>query len=110
MSKKENEATIQELINFLWPYIDPIIRRINVDRFTTADFVMALNMDPESAAAYDEAVRRWPDDERISKLVIHGQVIPVLLRRSALVEWGGFAHGEEDPYGVPAWWNKTASP
>ena len=37
-------------------------------------------------------------------MVIHGQVIPGILRRTNLVEWAGYAHGESDPYAVPAWW------
>jgi hypothetical protein len=60
---------------------------------------------PEGDALYEEAIRRWGErDEHMSRMVIHGQVIPGILRRSPGVEWAGFAHGEPDPYGVPAWW------
>ena len=55
-------------------------------------------------------LRRWGEaDEHMSKMVIHGQVIPGILRRSPTVEWAGFAHGEPDPYGVPAWWRLRES-
>jgi hypothetical protein len=41
-------------------------------------------------------------------MVVHGQVIPGILRRSNLVEWLGFAHGEDDPYAVPGRWRLLA--
>ena len=101
---------VEEVIDFMRPYIAPIIERINVDEFTTAEFIQALNMDPESAAVYEQAIERWHEqDEQAAKLVIHGQVVPQLLRRSGIVEWSGYAYGHEDPYGVPAWWKKTAA-
>ena len=99
---------IEDVIEFMRPYIASIILRINVDEFTTAEFIQALNMDPETSAVYAEAIERWHEkDTQAAKLVIHGQVIPQLLRRSGLVEWSGYAYGHEDPYGVPAWWKKT---
>lgn len=100
---------IEEVIEFMRPYIAPIIMRINVDEFTTAEFIEALNMDPETSAVYNEAIKRWHENnDEAARMVIHGQVIPQLLRRSGLVEWSGYAYGHEDPYGVPAWWTKTA--
>lgn len=101
---------IEDVIEFMRPYIAPIIVRINVDEFTTSEFIDALNMDETSSAIYEQAIERWHEkDEQAAKLVIHGQVIPQLLRRSGLVEWSGYAYGHEDPYGVPAWWKKIAS-
>ncbi|MFW6075557.1 MAG: hypothetical protein ACOC9Y_08170 [Chloroflexota bacterium] len=101
------EQVIQEMAEILEPHISGIISRINVDEFTTAEFIQALQMDPEAQRAFQDALDHWPEtDERLSRLVLHGQVIPQLLRRSKLVEWAGYAHGEEDPYGVPAWWKK----
>lgn len=104
------ENRIQEITEMLKPYIAPIIQRINVDEFTTVEFIEAMQMDPETNEAYQEAVRRWiePGEFR-AKTVIHGQVIPILLRQSGMVEWAGFAHGEEDQYAVPAWWKKLES-
>ena len=63
-----------------------------------------MQTDPAAGVAYEEALRRWGEGERYGKMVVHGQVIPTVLRRSGLVEWLGFAHGEEDPYAVPARW------
>lgn len=101
---------VEELIDFLEPFIAPIIERVNVDEFTTVEFIQAMQLDPATAAAYQEAVRRWPeDDPDMAKMVIHGQVIPQLLRASRLVEWNGYAYGEDDQWAVPAWWKKVTS-
>ena len=98
---------VEELMEFLAPFIAPIVERITADEFTPVEFIRARQLDPPTAAAYDEAVRRWPEDNpEMAKMVVHGQVIPQLLRASQLVEWNGYAYGEDDPYAVPAWWKK----
>ena len=89
---------------FLMPTIDGVLRRIEGDEFTTTEFIALLQSDPEANAAYLEALRRWGEGDRAAKMVIHGQVIPGILRRSHLVEWLGFAYGEDDPYAVPGRW------
>lgn len=105
----QSSDPIEQVIAYLAPYIAPIVRRINVDEFTTLDFIEAMQMDEPTRLAYEEALRRWPErDERLAKMVVHGQVVPVLLRETGLVEWAGYAHGLDDPYAVPAWWRKTA--
>jgi hypothetical protein len=102
------ETRIHEITELLRPYIDPIIERINVDEFTTVEFIEALQMDDDSRRAYENAIERWVEPgEFRAKTVVHGQVIPILLRQSELVEWAGFAHGQPDQYAVPAWWRKT---
>jgi len=95
---------VDQLIDFLTPSVTDVLSRIDADEFTTVQFIELLQTEPEARAAYEEAVRRWGENESYSKMVVHGQVIPAILRRSTLVEWAGYAHGEEDPYGVPAWW------
>jgi hypothetical protein len=101
------ETRMQEITDLLRPYIAPIIKRINVDEFTTVEFIEAMQLDPETNDAYQEALRRWiePGETR-AKMIVHGQIIPILLRESGLVEWAGFAHEEHDEYAVPAWWEK----
>ena len=93
---------------FLAPTIDDILSRIEGDEFTTTEFIAILQSDPEANAAYVEALRRWGEGDRAAKMVVHGQVIPGVLRRSNLVEWLGFAHGEDDPYAVPGRWRLLA--
>jgi len=98
---------VEGLIDFVAPAVEDILRRLDpteTDEFTTLEFIEVLRSDPAGGAAYDEAVRRWGESEHYAKLVVHGQVIPLALRRSGLVEWLGYAHGEDDPYGVPARW------
>jgi hypothetical protein len=95
---------VDAIIEFLTPAIDDVLRRLEGDEFTTTEFIELLQSDPVANAAYREALRRWGEGERYAKMVVHGQVIPGILRRSDLVEWLGFAHGVEDPYAVPARW------
>jgi len=95
---------VDAIIAFLAPTIDDILRRIDGDEFTTTEFIALMQSDPEANAAYLESLRRWGEGERSGKMVVHGQVIPGILRRSNLVEWIGFAHGEDDPYAVPGRW------
>jgi hypothetical protein len=95
---------VDAITAFLAPTIDGILNRIEGDEFTTTEFIALLQSDPEANAAYLEALRRWGEGDRAAKMVVHGQVIPGILRRSNLIEWLGFAHGEDDPYAVPGRW------
>jgi hypothetical protein len=99
--------SIDELIEFMAPAIEAILARVDVPEFTTPDLIDAMRGDPFAEEIYQEAVRRWGEDDRSSKLVIHGQVIPGVLRKSTQVRWAGFAHDYEDEYAVPAWWALT---
>jgi hypothetical protein len=96
--------SVDELIEFLTPVVDSILSRIDVDEFTTPDFIEAMLTEPVAESAYKHALAMWGEDEHSSKLVVHGQVIPGVLRNSPRVEWAGFAYGEPDEYAVPAWW------
>jgi hypothetical protein len=95
---------VDAIMAFLKPTIDDIVSRNEGDEFTTTEFIEILQSDPEANRAYHEALRRWGEGERYARMVIHGQVIPGILRRSERVEWLGFAHGVEDLYAVPARW------
>lgn len=95
---------VDAIVDFLTPTIEDILARLEGDEFTTVEFIDLLQSDPGAKAAYDEALRLWGEGERYAKMVVHGQVIPGILRRSGRVEWLGFAYGEDDPYAVPARW------
>ena len=102
---------VEDLVNYLTPFLGPLIERINVDEFTTVEFIEAMQLDDTTRHAYEQTLLRWQEDNpELAKLVIHGQVIPQALRRGGRVEWAGYAHGEHDPYAVPAWWRKVAAP
>ncbi len=98
------EETIESLADLMAPPVNDVLARLEGEEFTTLEFIDLLLTDPAANAAYDEAVRRWGEQERTAKMVVHGQVIPLILRASPLVEWAGFAYGEEDSYAVPARW------
>jgi len=100
----EDPDKVEALIVYVRPAVEDILARLEGDEFTTTQFIEVMLTDPAAAAAYREVLRRWGETERTAKMVVHGQVIPQALRRSSRVEWAGYAHGEEDPYAVPAWW------
>ncbi len=95
---------VDAIIDFLGPTIHDLLARLEGDEFTTPEFIEMLQSEPTGREAYEESLRQWGEGERYARMVIHGQVIPGILRRSPRVEWIGFAHGEEDPYAVPARW------
>ena len=99
-----DEGEIDALVKLMAAPVNDVLRRLEGEEFTTPEFIAVLRTDPVANAAYEEAVRRRHEGERAAKMVVHGQVIPILLRRSPLVEWAGYAHGEDDPYAVPALW------
>ena len=104
--KKDN---IDILVEYLAPYVDGILARVDVEECTTVQLIDAMQTDPAAEAAYLETIARWGEDETSSKMVVHGQVIPTILRMSPRVEWAGFAYDEHDPYAVPAWWKMTGA-
>ncbi len=95
---------VDAIIAYLAPTIDEIVSRLEGEEFTTVEFIEILQSDPTANAAYLESLRMWGESDRYAKMVIHGQVIPGILRNSSRVEWLGFSYGEEDPYSVPARW------
>jgi hypothetical protein len=100
---------VDALIDFLAPVIEDLLRRVEGEEFSTAELISVMEEDPAAAAAYRETLRRWGEGERYARMVVHGQVIPGVLRRSRQVEWVGFAHGDEDDYAVPALWRIVRS-
>ena len=112
MSQAPNQDTasldrpdrVDALIDRISPAIADLLARLEGEEFTTGQFIEVMLSDPPTAAAYQESLRLWGEGERYARMVVHGQVIPAAMRRSGLVEWVGFAHGEEDPYAVPAVW------
>lgn len=102
--KLERPDRVDALIDLMAPAIEDVLRRLEGDEFTTVEFIEVMLTDPTAAAAYNDAIRIWGEGEHYAKLVIHGQVIPGAMRRSNLVEWVGYAYGEDDPYAVPARW------
>lgn len=107
-------VTVEDIARDMAPVINDLLRRIEGEMFTTTQFIEVLRTVPEGEAAYEAAWRRWGEQEHPSKMVVHGQVIPLVLRQSKLVVWDGYAHEVDDDYAVPAWWKllsaENASP
>jgi hypothetical protein len=99
-----NGITVDELIDGLFPFVDGLLERLDGEEFTTNDFIDLMLSLPDGVAIYEQALMHWGESERHSKMVVHGQAIPGAMRRSSHVDWTGYAHGEDDQYGVPAWW------
>lgn len=95
---------VDAIMEFLTPVIEDVLARLEGDEFTTVDFIDVMRSDDAGEAAYLEAIRLWGEGDQYAKMVLHGQVIPGVLRRSQRVEWLGFAHGVPDAYAVPANW------
>ena len=96
---------VDELIDAMTPVISSFLDRLEPCEFTTTQFIEYLCSEPDGNAAYQDAVVRWGErNERMSKMVIHGQVIPGVLRRDRRLEWAGYVHGDEDPYAIPGLW------
>lgn len=95
---------VEEIVTGITPVVTDLLRRSEGEEFTTNDFIALMRSDPAGEAAYQDALRFWGENEHASRMVIHGQVIPLALRRSGLVDWIGYVHGEPDEYAVPAWW------
>lgn len=95
---------VDAIMEFLTPVIEDLLSRLEGDEFTTVDFIEVMRSDEAGAAAYQEAIRRWGEGDQYAKMVLHGQAIPGVMRRSEWVEWLGFAHGVPDAYAVPANW------
>lgn len=106
--KLDRPDRVDALIEFMTPAVLDILSRLDGDEFTTTEFIEVMTTDPAAAAAYDEALKRWGEGARYAKMIVHGQVIPGILRRSPDVEWLGFVYGEEDVYAVPARWRLLA--
>jgi hypothetical protein len=103
-----NGVTVDELIEKMLPFVEELMRRIDGEEFTTNEFIDLMLQVPETAAAYEAGIRAWGENRRQSKMVLHGQIIPGALRKSDMVQWNGFAHGEADEFSVPAWWRLRA--
>jgi hypothetical protein len=101
-------VSVEALIAEMTPGVEWLLAQIQPGEFTTPEFIAFMQSIPRTKEVYDNAITHWGEAERQSKMVIHGQVIPAILRHSPLVEWAGYAHDMEDEYAVPAWWRVPA--
>jgi hypothetical protein len=97
----------------LGPLVDDAIERAPLKRFSTKGLIDFLRSTAEGDDGYEAALATIIDEagsDHMARMVIHGQVIPGLLRRSPRLQFAGFVHGnpnEDDGYAVPSWWRKV---
>ena len=94
----------------LAPAVAEAIDRMPADRFSTKRLIDEIQLSADGKTAYEAAlVIASEGNTYMARLIVHGQVIPGLLRRSGRVRFAGFIHGqpdESDEFHVPGWWRK----
>ncbi len=102
-----------EAFEILGPAVGAAIEQAPTARFSTKGLIDLMRASPDGETAYQSAMSSILDEsgsEHMARMVIHGQVIPGLLRRSQRVKFAGFIHGkpsEDDGFAVPSWWRKV---
>ena len=95
----------------LEPHLLAALARLTPTRFSTKRVIEEMRSTPEGEAAYTEALTLCGEGEptHMAHMIVHGQAIPELLRRSGMVRFAGFIHGDpaqSDGFSVPSWWRK----
>lgn len=109
-----SQQTFEAALAAISPYVLPTLERAPVGkRFTTHQFIKALRQDPLAEAAYQQALGILAETagwSHAAAQVLHGQVIPQILRACPDVSFAGFAHDappeERDGTAVPSYWRK----
>lgn len=97
----------------LEPIVGDLLAQASAGRFSTRRLIDALRSFPAGETAYSAAERVLGEEgysENMTRQILHGQVIPDILRRSAVIRFRGYIHGdpdEDDGYGIPSWWEKV---
>ena len=95
----------------LEPHVLAAIGRMTTIRFSTKRIIEELRTSVEGEAAYQAALELCGGaEEHMSRMIVHGQTIPELLRHSGLLRFAGFIHGsatEDDGYSIPSWWRRV---
>ncbi|MEA2638877.1 MAG: hypothetical protein QOF51_271 [Chloroflexota bacterium] len=102
----------QQAVAALDPAVRAAIAGMLSPQFSTKRLIDALQGWPDGALAYSVALRIAEDagaTDSMARHIIHGQIIPGILRSCGLVRFAGFIHGnpaEDDGYGVPSRWRR----
>jgi hypothetical protein len=110
-----SQTTYEQAVELVRAYVAATVGRApSGRRFTTHQFIRALRQDPAAEAAYQQALAvlaATPGWSHAAAQMLHGQVIPELLRASPEVRFAGFAHdapaAEDDGTAVPSYWRKS---
>jgi hypothetical protein len=109
-----SQSQIEAALEVIAPYVGRTLERAPAGKkFTTFQLIAALRQDPAAEAAYQRALTVLADSpgwSHAATQVLHGQVIPELLRASPGVHFAGFAHDapptEHDGTSVPSYWRR----
>lgn len=102
----------EEAYEILAPRVDSAVTRMPTMGFSTKELIEQLRSDQDGEGAYQRALailHQEGANEHMARMVLHGQIVPGLLRRSPLVRFGGFIHGDpsqDDGFGVPSRWRR----
>lgn len=103
----------EEAYAILEPVVQEAVRRAGAGRFSTKGLIDEMRSSREGEEAYQAALAATQAAgaaSHMAHLIVHGQVIPGLLRGSGLVRFAGFIHGDpdhDDGYAVPSWWQRV---
>ena len=108
------QTKYEQAMEQLSVFVTAMLGRVPVGRrFTTHQFITALRQEPAAEAAYQQSralLADTPGWSHAAAQVLHGQVIPELLRAAPGVRFAGFAHdappSEDDGTAVPSYWRK----
>jgi hypothetical protein len=106
---KETRPAQEVAFDLLRPLVPLTLALLPEPEFTTRQFVMYLRATGPGEDAYTQAVSLWKDNLALGRQVVHGQIVPRLLREEAKATWAGYVYGdpaEDDGLSVPARWLK----
>lgn len=101
----------QETYQILESAVEEAVQRMPTAQFSTKRLIDEIQLSSEGKAAYESALAAaGGGNDHMAHMIVHGQVIPGLLRASGRVRFAGFIHGEpseSDEFHVPSWWRKV---
>ena len=100
----------EEAYRVLESAVAEAIERMSAAQFSTKRLIDEIQLSADGKAAYQTALATaGGGNDHMAHMVVHGQVIPGLLRASGRVRFAGFIHGEpseSDEFHVPSWWRR----
>ena len=96
----------------LEPAVVSALGRIRGQRFSTRRIVDEMRAERSGEESYQAALGIVASGAAVDQMVlhvVHGQIIPDILRHSGVVRFAGFIHGqpeEDDGFSVPSWWRR----
>lgn len=101
--------TYERATDLLDPMVRAAVAAFGGRAFSTRRLIETIRATEAGQQAYAAAIQMLEEDrgEPMAKHILHGQIVPEILRGSHLVRFAGFIHGEpdeDDGYAVPSRW------